>query len=1136
LNRFAWFRNAPGNSRLLVMLAILGSVVGSAKAQTQPALFQVVPQIPFSNDAFNVFAGDINGDGTPDLAYFTLTSSAATLGILLNVGSSAPTTVTTNLCPAPSGVPQVNLADLNNDKKLDLVFFCNGYLTIQLGNGDGTFQTPAYFAGYQGAPVFVDLNGDGYLDIATLGGPANATPQVSIYLNQGSGAPGTFASAKLYPAANASGLQAGDFNGDGKADLLTTVYSSLPTSAASTAISVFYGNGDGTLNPAKTQSMASFSSFTVGDFNGDGVTDVAVMPISSADNLYASVQIELGSSSGTFAPGAAMPILATSSTASGYGTALTTAALTTDGNLDLVVTTSVVSIFHGDGKGNFTATGSYAPGYVGNPLLFADVNGDGKQDMILGNTAADYIFAGNGDGTFQAPPATPVYGPIADVNNDGIADILFLPPRYSRSVFGIALGRGDGTFAILNQTIPLPGFPSGLMTGDFNGDGKIDTLAIQAGTHGNPFACDDQSNSQVLTYLGNGDGTFQEKGTGLPLGVVDPAVGITGDFNSDGKLDLILPYNPACHAGLIFLAGNGDGTFATPALLNVAQSLTNPSLLAGDLNNDKKLDFIWGNAVFLGNGDGTFKQIPLNIDPSPVVALTDLNGDGILDAVSSPGVVIYAGNGDGTFQTSPFFNMPNLNPSLFASGNVDGNANPDLLPVGQSLNFSDPVLTPYLGDGHGNFTQDTNTYLAGIQQLSTFQSMPVRLNTQAPPLASDNTLDLLVSMLELSDDVYTASLINQSNPAPVRPALINSRTALQASPSTTRPGGAIALTATVLGTNPSGSVSFSANGNTLGTAAVVNGSALLQTSFANVGTYAVTATYTGDSNNTPSTSSAVTVTIASTPTTTTLQASPSTGSLNQQITLKASVSGASPTGKVSFAVGSTSLGTATLASGVATLATSFATAGSYSITATYAGDQNNSASTSSSVTVTIGAPDFSVAATPAPGSITPGQSATFTFTVSPTGGYAGTVKFSCGTLPSLAACSFSPASVSPSGGSPVSSTLTVTTAAATAALRSDRPCGPSVPPWLPPTGLAMAGVLGLSLAPRRMRRWRQSLRMLSWGFLLASLSLSLMGCGGGGNSSPSNPGTPAGSYTLSVTASDSGGGPQHATNITLAVN
>ena len=121
------------------------------------------------------------------------------------------------------------------------------------------------------------------------------------------------------------------------------------------------------------------------------------------------------------------------------------------------------------------------------------------------------------------------------------------------------------------------------------------------------------------------------------------AAGITGDFNSDGKLDLVLPTARDASRDCCLCQGMGTGHSAPPSTLMHPRTTHNPILLAGDLNNDKKLDFIWGNAVFLGNGDGTFKQIPLTIAGSPggnlvAVALADLNGDGTLDAVSGSGI------------------------------------------------------------------------------------------------------------------------------------------------------------------------------------------------------------------------------------------------------------------------------------------------------------------------------------------------------------------------------------------------------------------------------------------------------------------------------------------------------------------
>jgi hypothetical protein len=982
----------------------------------------------------------------------------------------------------------------------------------------------------------VDLDGDGYLDIATfLFNQSPAVPQVAVFLNKGATSPGVFTSPKLYALpGSAHGLTAGDFNGDGKQDLVTAIQ--IPDEFANSGFSILYGNGDGTLQAANTQSAAPFYNFTTGDFNGDGVTDFAFLLLANPNSLFTSVQILLGSSSGAFNQGAALPLAVTPAQLSlPFGT-MAAVPLTSDGNLDLVVLTNVLNVFHGDGKGGFTPTGSYA--VAGNPLFFADVNGDGKQDLIPGGLET-FIFHGNGDGTFQAPPGTPVSGPVADVNNDGIADMVFFPP-FVGNFFGTALGRGDGTFAILDQTTSLPTPLGGgyyLVPGDFNGDGKVDTVAIDPGGPGfNADPCGAPKNAQLLSYLGSGDGRFQAKGTTLALGVSYPGAGPTGDFNSDGKLDLLLPYG-ACQPGLLFVPGNGDGTFASPINLNASQTAPFPGLLVADLNNDKKLDFIWGDAVFLGNGDGTFKQIPLTIPANPAgviaaVAIADLNGDGIPDVVSGQDIMIYAGKGDGTFQTTPFYSVPTgpfTYAQSFAMGDVNGDGNPDLLIAHVAS------LGVFLGDGHGNFTQDTNTYFVSTAQSSLGATVPTRLNNQAPALAQDNKLDLLMALTPTyGAATYEVSLLNQTNPAPVKPAPLTSTTALQTSLATATPGAAITLTASVFGTNPTGSVSFSANGNNLGTEALVNGNATLATSFANAGSYTVTATYEGDSNNTASTSSPVGITITPATSATTLQATPSAGNVNGQITLKASVSGDSPTGSVTFSAGTTSLGTATLTNGVATLQTSFAAAGSYATTATYKGDQNNAASTSSAVTIVIAAPDFTVTATPPSGSVTSGQTATFTFTVTPVGGYAGTVKFSCGALPAQAACSFSPASATPSGGSPASSTLTVTTASAMAALHPDRHSGPP-PPWIPAGGLAIAGVMGFAFAPRTIGRWNRQLRLLSWGLLLASISLSVLGCGGG-NSSPSTPATtPAGSYTISVNANDSAGGAQHAVSLALTV-
>src|ERR1700722_7512473 len=290
MNNFALIRN-PWTAWLFTTFVTIGIASGSANAQPQ-AIFPPATQFSLSGTALPVFTGDFNDDGVPDLAYLTESNS---LEIVLSVGTNTPTTVTTpSLCSNAAGPAQVNFADVNNDHKLDLIFSCNGYLTIQFGNGNGTFQTPAHFTITAGVPVLVDLNGDGFLDIAAFVSSSTA-PQVAAFLNQGTTHPGVFRSAKLYPVPKfAAGLVDGDFNGDGKQDLMTTVASD-PSYKLSTGVSILYGNGDGTLKAAQTVSTANFSSFTTGDFNRDGVTDLALLVVSSSStSLFTSVQIQLG--------------------------------------------------------------------------------------------------------------------------------------------------------------------------------------------------------------------------------------------------------------------------------------------------------------------------------------------------------------------------------------------------------------------------------------------------------------------------------------------------------------------------------------------------------------------------------------------------------------------------------------------------------------------------------------------------------------------------------------------------------------------------------------------------------------------------------------------------------------------------
>ena len=209
-------------------------------------------------------------------------------------------------------------------------------------------------------------------------------------------------------------------------------------------------------------------------------------------------------------------------------------------------------------------------------------------------------------------------------------------------------------------------------------------------------------------------------------------------------------------------------------------------------------------------------------------------------------------------------------------------------------------------------------------------------------------------------------------------------TALAASTTTPTVGASVTLTATVAPAAATGTVTFYSGTTSLGTGTLSVGKAMLATSFATAGTYSLTAVYAGSTAYATSTSSAVTVTVSTatkTATTTTLAASTTTPVAGASVTLTATVAPAAATGTVTFYSGTTSLGTGTLSAGVATLATSFATAGTYALTAVYAGSTAYATSTSSAVSIDVSPATGTGFACNVVYTITPQSSAAFGATV-----------------------------------------------------------------------------------------------------------------------------------------------------------
>ena len=375
-------------------------------------------------------------------------------------------------------------------------------------------------------------------------------------------------------------------------------------------------------------------------------------------------------------------------------------------------------------------------------------------------------------------------------------------------------------------------------------------------------------------------------------------------------------------------------------------------------------------------------------------------------------------------------------------------------------------------------------------------------------------------------------------------------TTLAATATTITAGSSVTLTATITGATgsnatPTGTVTFMNGTAALGTGTVASGVATYTTSTLGTGTNSITAVYNGDTNFSGSTSSALVITVnASAPvltaTTTKLSASATTAVIGTSITLTATITGATgsnatPTGTVTFMNGTTTLGTGTVASGVATYTTSTLAVGSNSITAVYGGDTNFSPSTSPTLSITITAAvpgSFTLGLSPTSGSVTSGSTATSTITITASGGFSQQVSLACSGLPQNASCSFSPATVTPSGTGTVTSTLRIATGVASAAVYQHQPALPSQGSG-GTTALAFLGGGGFLSWTLLRRRKSKSLWYVQLGLALTILAASAaVGCGGSSKPITSTT-TPTGTYEVTIVGT--AGSATQSASYTLAV-
>ena len=360
--------------------------------------------------------------------------------------------------------------------------------------------------------------------------------------------------------------------------------------------------------------------------------------------------------------------------------------------------------------GTYTLTGTlsaFGPTQPTGSLTFTDTT----TNTTIGTVALDPTTTTQGftpPTLYQIPTApfnsysmgTPVSG---DFNGDGHPD--FAIPTSLGPVI-IMLGHGDGTF---QQGASISAIePFGAVTGDFNGDGKLDLAVANRGT------------SSIALYLGNGDGTFQAGDVYTAAPGTDYQILASGDFNQDGIADLVV--SDHAHDQVSVFLGNGDGTFQSANLFTTGPEPWN--LVIGDINGDGNPDLVIANDIsdsqgnnvtlLLGNGDGTFRQgtyLKGGATSSGSVALTDFNGDGILDIAASEepanNVFVFLGNGDGTFQPKATYTMTK-GPFYITLGDFNQDGKKDII----SANAEGESVGVLLGNGDGTF-QAAKVYPAG---------------------------------------------------------------------------------------------------------------------------------------------------------------------------------------------------------------------------------------------------------------------------------------------------------------------------------------------------------------------------------------------------------------------------------------
>lgn len=638
------------------------------------------------------------------------------------------------VCTGAVGLPQLPLvglgsphyriaaADFDGDGSVDIAA-ASGDLSVAMNLGHGSFASPVEVAGAGMALLAAaDLDGDGAPDLA---GALKNGDGMGVLFNTGGGA---FATPVTPIAVSGlSHLAFGDLDGDGSVDVVTR---------GDAGHQLHLNQGGGTFAaPISLPALQEAGHLTIADLDGDGAMDIAA-------NTTGAVLVLLNEGAGTFAP----PLVVSSAPHMNLQH-ITAGDVDGDGAPDLAISlaggneyTGGAGVLLNQGGGVYSMPVYFPVPCTVSPMFLADVDGDGKSDLVCGGVHGAGVAHGLAGGalgpqvTYVTGSPTPAVAP-ADVNGDGALDLLVL--NQDGEDISVLRNPGDGDFSAAVDEY-VPGTSVGwIQTADMDGDGHPDVVTR-----------DFPDGVGVMKNLGDG-------ALAAPVHFPVPQGSspmITGDFDGDGRPDVLVgQVEPGGAVHALWNDGSGALSAAVEILATNVENAS-PSMVGEDLDGDGDRDLaVIGSAsalvVSLNDGAGSFST-PVTFTQDfgyRELAAADFDGDGDLDlALTAPlqGVVIVVSNdGTGSFSDpiAHFVFEPYGTLAMpIVAADLDGDGDADLA----FSSYEPGEVRVLLNDGSGGF---------GAPLVH--EGLTRGLSLRAVDMNNDGALDLVVGCVTAGDSL-----------------------------------------------------------------------------------------------------------------------------------------------------------------------------------------------------------------------------------------------------------------------------------------------------------------------------------------------------------------------------------------------